>query len=216
MQVHHIHSRDRAFGLIELLAVMAIIGLLLAAAVPVFSNTANSARVASREIIKAHLQQARAHAIATGTSVAVAVPVLASGGELGARSVSLFEVELDGNSYVPSKDADGNERLLQRWESLPGNFHFLSSAQAASAKPTFVDSAETMPTNAKGKALTCHIIVFSPNAQIVRPDTEINVAIGQAVNRGNSLVLTQKSGGSPVIDLIQVNRLTARTRQIQP
>ena len=73
-----------------------------------------------------------------------------------------------------------------------------------------------MPAKVKGEALTCHIIVFSPNGQIVRPDTEINLAIGQAVKRGNSLVLTQKSGGSPAIDLIGVNRLTGRTRLTRP
>lgn len=216
MQAHPIHRHRHAFSLIELLAVMAIIGLLLAAAVPIFSNTSNNARVASREIIKAHLQQARAHAIATGKSVAVAIPILGSDTELGTRAVSLFEVELDGSTYLPSKDADGNERILQRWEILPGNFHFLSSAQASSAKPTIVDSADTMPTNAKGKALTCHIIVFSPTGQIVRPDTEINIATAQAVKRGNALVMTQKSGASPIIDLLQVNRLTGRTRLIQP
>jgi Tfp pilus assembly protein FimT len=196
--------------------VMAIMAVLLAVAVPVFSNSPTNARQASREIIKAHLQQARAHAIATGTSVAVAIPVLASGGNLGARAVSLFEVELAGSSYVPAKDTDGNQRLLQRWEILPGNFHFLSSAQASSAKPTIVDSAATMPTNVKGKALTCHRIVFAPNGQIVRPNTEINIATAQAVLRGDSLTPKQKNGGKPGAEMLQVNRLTGRTRLVEP
>jgi len=212
-------ARDRhapAFSLIELLTVVAIMGLLLAVAVPVISNSSSNARQTSREIIKAHLQQARAHAIATGNATAVAIPVLASGGDLGGRAISLFEVELAGISYVPSKDANGNERLLQRWATLPGNFHFLSSAQVSSAKPTIVDSAETMPANVKGRAITCHIIVFSPNGQIVRPATEINIATAQAVRNGNSLTLTQKNGGSTVSDLLQVNRLTGRTRLIAP
>ena len=101
-------ARDRrapAFSLIELLAVMAIIAVLFAAAAPIFSDSANNARNASREIIKAHLQQARAHAIATSTATAVAIPVLASGGDLGARAISLFEVELVGNEgLVPDTE----------------------------------------------------------------------------------------------------------------
>ena len=212
-------ARDRrapAFSLIELLAVMAIIAVLFAAAAPIFSDSANNARNASREIIKAHLQQARAHAIATSTATAVAIPVLASGGDLGARAISLFEVELDGTSYLPSKDSAGNERMLQRWQTLPGKFHFLPAAQVSSAKPTIVDSADTMPTNVKGNALTCHIIVFGPNGQIVRPSTEINIATAQAAARGNSLTLTQKTGGKPVFDLLQVNRLTGRARFVEP
>lgn len=205
-----------AFGLIELLVVMAIIAVLLVAAVPILSNSSNNARQASQAIIKEHLQQARSHAIATSTATAVAIPVLASGGELGARSISHFEVKLDGANYVPTKDESGHENQLQRWEFLPGNFHFLSAAQTSSDKPTIVDSADTMQTNFKSKTLTCHIIVFAPNGQIVRPSTEINIATAQAANRKNSLILTQQTNGEPVFDLLQVNRLTGRTRFVEP
>lgn len=206
----------QAFSLIELLAVIAILGLLMAAVVPIFSNSSNNARQASREIVKAHLQRARAHAIATGTPTAVAVPVLASGGGLGARALSLFEVGLDSGSYVPTKDADGNDRLLQSWQTLPGNFHFLAGSQIPSGKQTFIDAADTMPTNYKGQALTCHIIVFAPTGQIVRPLTEINIATAQAAARGSALTLTEKTGGEAVIDFLQVNRLTGRTRFLEP
>ncbi len=210
------HRRADAFSLVELLVVMVIIAILLAAAVPVFSNSQNNARQATREIIKAQLQQARAHAIATGTSTAVAIPVVASGSDLGARAISLFEVELLGANYLPLKDAGGNERLLQRWTILPGNFHFLSSAQVSSGKATIVDSPDTMPTMIKARAIICHIIVFSPNGQIVRPATAINIATAQAVRSGNSLTLTQKNSGKPVFDLLQVNRLTGHARFIEP
>ena len=212
-------ARDRrasAFSLIELLTVIAIIGVLLIVAVPIFSNSSNNARQASREIIKAHLQQARAHSIASGNATALAIPVLASDSQLGARSISLFEVELDGADYIPIKDSNGNERMIQRWEILPGNFHFLSGGQVSSTKPTIVNSANTMPTNFKGKALSCHIIVFAPNGQIVRPSTEIIIATAQAVAKGGALTLTQKTEGQPVFDLLQVNRLTGRTRFIEP
>lgn len=205
-----------AFSLLELLTVIAIIAVLLTVAVPIFSSASNNARQASREIITSHLQQARAHAIATGTATAVAIPVLGSGGDLGARAISLFEVEKSGAAYVPIKDAGGEERLLQRWETLPGNFHFLASSQISVGKPTIVDSPDTLATNFKGKPLTCHLIVFAPNGQIVLPASETNIAIAQAARQGSSLTLTRKSGGSPVFDFLQVNRLTGRTRTIRP
>jgi prepilin-type N-terminal cleavage/methylation domain-containing protein len=205
-----------AFSLIELLTVIAIIAVLLVAAIPMFSNSAVNASQASREIVKAHLQQARAHAIASGSSTAVAIPVLGSGGELGARAISLFEVEKTGAIYTPAKDANGDELLLQRWETLPGNFHFLTASQVSSGKPTIIDSADTLQTNYKGIAVTCHFIVFAPNGQIVLPASEINIALAQAAPRGSTLALTRKNEGSPVFDLIQVNRLTGRTRSIQP
>lgn len=206
----------RAFSLIELLAVMAIMSVLLAVGIPLLSNSSNNARLASREIIGAHLQQARAHAIATGTATAVAIPTLSSGVALGARAISLFEVGPSGNTYAPLNDSDGKQRMLQRWEILPGNFHFITGAQASSAKATIADSTEIMATEFKSVALTCHIIVFAPNGQIVRPATELNIATAQAARRGNTLTLTQKNGGKPTVDFLQVNRLTGRTRLLQP
>ena len=205
-----------AFSLIELLAVIAIMTMLLAVAVPLLSDPSNNARQASREIIKAHLQRARAHAIASGSSTAIAIPVLATGGDLGGRAISLFEVVKNGAAYEPVKDESGVEMQLQRWETLPGSFHFMPKSLISSPKLTIVDATETLLTNYKGKAVTCHLIVFATNGQIVLPSSETNIAIARATNRGNSLTLTQKSKGSPVYDLLQVNRLTGRTRFIQP
>ncbi len=204
-----------AFSLVELLAVITMMAILLAVAVPIFADPSNSARQASREIIKAHLQRARSHAIASGSPTAIAIPVLATGGELGGRAISLFEVVKNGAVYEPAKDEAGSEKLLQRWETLPGNFHFMPSSLISSPK-TIVDAPETLLTNYKGKAVTCHLIVFAPNGQIVLPSSATNIAIARATRRGNSLALTQKSKGSPVYDLLLVNRLTGRTRFIEP
>ena len=204
-----------AFSLVELLAVITMMAILLAVAVPIFADPSNSARQASREIIKAHLQRARSHAIASGSPTAIAIPVLATGGELGGLAISLFEVVKNGAVYEPAKDEAGSEKLLQRWETLPGNFHFMPSSLISSPK-TIVDAPETLLTNYKGKAVTCHLIVFAPNGQIVLPSSATNIAIARATRRGNSLALTQKSKGSPVYDLLLVNRLTGRTRFIEP
>lgn len=206
------------FSLIELLVVIAIISVLLVAAIPIFSNSSNSARQASREIIKAHLQQARAHAIASGTATAITIPVLNSDPDLGARSISLFEVENQGGLYTPLKDSGGQDVQLQRWEKLPGNFHFLSSSQIPGGKSTILDESVTLSTNYKGKALGCNFIVFSPNGQIVRPasGTPIRIALAQTGRQGNTLTLTQKSAGKPVFDILQINRLTGRTSFIDP
>lgn len=212
----HAHRGLKAFSLVELIVVIAIMAIMIAVAVPMFADPANSARQASREIIRAHLQRARAHAIASGTSTAITIPVLATGGELGGRAISLFEVVKTSTGYEPAKDETGSEKLLQRWETLPGNFYFMPSALISSPKPTIVDTAETLQTNYKGKAVTCHLIVFSPNGQIVLPSSETNIAIARATSRGNSLTLTQKTAGKPVFEFLQINRLTGRSRTIQP
>lgn len=205
-------SRSGGFSLIELLVVMGIISVLLVAAFPIFTNNSNSARNASREIIKGYIQQARAHAIASGTPTALAIPVLNTDQELGARAVSLVEVENSTGSYRPIKDADGNDRLLQRFGKLSGSFHFLSSSQVSTRHPTVLENAESISILSNGRSLACRAIVFSPNGQIVQPPsgTPISIAIGQAVKRSGSLVMTDQNGGQPVFDELVVNRLTGR------
>ena len=215
-----------AFSLLELLVVMAIISVLLVAAVPIFSNSSNTARIASREMIKAHLQQARSHAIATGNATAVTIPEVGAGSDLGARSISLFEVEKDETSgdYQPSKatDASGNptaeDAQIQRWETLPGNFHFLTSALISSTTDTLMDHTDRLATNYKNRAISNHFIVFGPSGQIVRPvaGKPIRIAIAQATRSGDKLVPTQRGGDRPVFELLEVNRLTGRTREVEP
>jgi prepilin-type N-terminal cleavage/methylation domain-containing protein len=209
----------RAFSLVELLVVIAIISILLVAAFPIFTNNSNSARQASREIIKGYLQQARAHAIASGNATALAIPVLGSDPALGARSASLVEVEVDNSSgsYEPIQE-NGQDRLLQRWGKLSGNFYFLTAAQANAPKPTVLETTNTLQVTSKGKTFSCNAIVFAPNGQIVQPPSGIIIAIamGQAINRNGSLTLTDRKNGQPVFDLLQVNRLTGRTRFYKP
>ncbi len=213
-------SHPRAFSLIELLVVMGIISLLLVAAFPIFSNSSNNARNASRETIKGYLQQARAHAIASGNPTALTIPVTGSDPELGGRSASLVEVENSTGSYKPmkKKDADGNDlatdNLLQRFGKLSGNFHFLSNTQVTTPKPTVMENGETLQVTSPTKTLSCRAIIFSPNGQIVRPPsgTPIVIAIGQGVVRNGGFVLTDKKDGQPVFDLLEVNRLTGRAK----
>lgn len=207
-----------AFSLIELLAVIAVIAILLVAAVPIFSDSSNNARRASGEILKAHLQQARAHAIASGNPTAVAIPAITTGDQRGAKSITLFEVEKDGNDYILSTAENENgtpgQPQLQRWTILPGNFHFLSSSLISSSKGTIMDSTERLTTNDGD----CHFIVFSSGGRIVAPlpGESIRIAYAQAARKGDSLTLTQRTDGTPVFEFIEVNRLTGRTRRIDP
>lgn len=203
----------RAFSLIELLVVMAIISLLLVAAIPAFTNSTNSARQASREIIKGYLQQARAHAIASGNATAVAFPALGSDPELGAHALSLVEVENSTGQFIPVKDGNGNDKLLERWGQLSGSFHFLTSADVPALQGNVMDGAPQLTVENSVRSLPCHMIVFSSNGQIVRPPagTPVTLAIGQGVKRNGSLTLTDRTGGAAVYDLLQINRLTGRS-----
>src|SRR6478735_7905872 len=114
---------SKGFTLIELLAALTVTSILLAVGVPLFTDPSNNARKASRDILRAHLQQARAHAIATGNTTAVLLPDYADA-DTGGKLSGIAEITLPTNrtgSYQVSK-------LLQRWTRLPQNIYFLNQA----------------------------------------------------------------------------------------
>ena len=206
-------ARD-GFSLIEVLVVMGIISILLVAAIPLVSNTSNSARNASRETIKAHLQQARSRAISSGNATALVFPVLSSDPDLGARTMVLVEVENPAGRYVPIAAQQGKSLEKYRFGKLATGFYFLSNSQVSTAQPSVLESGYVLSLSSKGKVIECRAIIFAPSGQVVQPASGIHIAIamGQAVNNKGKLYLTDSKEGSPVFDLLQINRLTGKVK----
>ena len=154
--------------------------------------------------------------MSSGNYTALAIPTVAANPELGSKAMGLIEVEKTGTAFQPLADAAGTQKLLQQWESLPGNFHFIPASMTTSGTPTVLESAEILELPHQGRTITCHVVIFSPNGQIIQPSGRINLALAQARNVGGLLNPTEKNDGKPVYDLLQVNRLTGRTRSTTP
>lgn len=191
--------------------------ILAGIAVAGFSNSSHNARKISREIVKGHLQQARAHAIASRNLTAIIIPAGHSGAS-ALRAMSLIEVEKIDGRYVPIENEDGEAILLQGWKRLPKNFHFVSASMINTEHPTLVDHETSLTILHRGREIECHMLVFTPNGQIVFPvsGTAIHVAIAQVAGDRHSLRISEKSNKDPVFDLLLVNRLTAKTQNITP
>ncbi len=206
-----------AFSLIELLAVMAILMILAGITVSGICDSSHNARQISREIVKIHLQQTRAHAIATRNQTALIIPVRESG-KSGLRTISLIEVEKVDGSYVPMEKKDGSTAPLQRWMELPKNFHFVTNTMIQSEQRTVLDYEKTLIISQRGIEIECHMIVFTPNGQIAYPFSgePIHIALAEVARNRNSFQISEISNHKPVVDLLLVNRLTARTRSMKP
>jgi hypothetical protein len=196
---------------------MTIVMILSGIAVSGLSLSSHHARQTSREMIKTHLQQARAHAIATRAMTALIIPVRDSG-KKALQAISFIEVERIDGEYEPLKDGSGGAAPLQRWVDLPQNFHFVTSRMIKSDLPTAVDYEKTLSIFQRGHEMECHMIVFAPNGQICYPPSgePIRIAMAHVVRNGNSFRISQMSNQEPVFDLLLVNRLTARARSITP
>lgn len=206
-----------AFSLIELLAVMAILMVLAGIAISGFSDSSHNARQISREILRTHLQQARAHAIATRHHTALVIPDRDSG-KLGLCAISLIEVELVDGDYTPIRTEHGIVKPLQRWTNFPQNFHFVTSSMIGSDQPTLLDHEKRLTVVQGSTEIRCHMIVFAPNGQIISPSSgaPIHIAIARVARNGSSFRIIENSAHEPVFDLLLVNRLTAKTRNITP
>ncbi len=216
-KVRRKHPFLPAFSLIELLAVMAILFILSGIAVFGISNSSLHARQNAREIAKSHLQQARAHAIATRALTAMIIPIGAND-QTGLCAVSLIEVEAIDDGFIPVINNNGDATLLQRWTMLPQNFHFVSNSLIQSKQLTVVDHEKTLIISQQGHEMKCQMIVFASNGQIIYPlsGVPIYIAIAQVVRNGHAYRIDQTSNHGPIFDLLLVNRLTAKTRNIVP
>lgn len=203
-----------AFSLIELLVVIAILTILAGIAIPMTSSASGSnARRTSREIVKNHLQQARAHAIATRNHTALIIPDSESG-ENGLCALSLAEIEKKDGKYAAIQNEHGSGSLLKRWTKMPKNVHLISNAMMESEALTILDHEEKLSVLDRGKETECHMIVFAPNGQIDYPPagTTIHIAIAK-LDKGQ---IADRSDGNPVFDLLLVNRLTGKAQNIAP
>lgn len=209
-------GKRRGFSLVELLVVMLILMILLLAAAPVFMKSSQRARQGARELVKGHLQRARAHAIANGKATAVIVPDYSAGTELGGKMLGIAEVNWVSTPANPAGSYQITQ-LLQRWESLPGSVVIMSQTTARHPRPTVMELSLRSPMTIAQRPITGAVIVFSPTGQIVSPTGGVmEIVLGQGKVIGGQLTATEKNGNKVSYDLLQINRLTGRARQLDP
>lgn len=204
----------QGFTLVELLAVIAVIVLLMVAGIPLLSDPSTHGRQTSREILRAHLQQARGHAIASGRATAMIIAGHDGGSVRTGGLMTIAEVE--------AQPAGGNPfrvtRLIQRWTLLPENMFFLNQSAVRSSQPTMMDSPPIVDAEYQKKPLGCHAVIFSPDGRITHPadGMPLTLAIGKGQQAQGGVIATQKSDGKVVFDLLRINRLNARARILDP
>lgn len=215
-QRHRSIAGWRGFSLTELLVVMLILMILLVAAAPVFTKSGQRARQGARELVKGHLQRARSHAIANGKATAVVVPDYSAGADLGGKMLGIAEVNWISTPENPAGSYQVTQ-MLQRWESLPGSVVIMSQPVTRHPRPTIMELSLRSPMAIARRPITGAVIVFSPTGQIISPaGGAMEILLGQGKVIGGQLTATEKNGNKVSYDLLQINRLTGRARQLDP
>ncbi len=120
----------QGFTLFEILIVLGILALLLGISLPALSNSSGNARMTSFELIQAHLQQARAHAISSGKPTVIAFSNHSASGSEASSSVSIFEASsavLKDLSYSAPDFSQGYQQIqgtkkASTWDPLSAEF----------------------------------------------------------------------------------------------
>lgn len=196
-------KKYRAFSLLELLGVVAIIGLLMALAVPSIAGfTSPAGRKGAVIVVMNALEQARAAAIESGRDVAVLF--WKKNGVSGTDAN-----EPDALMLLRKNEAGSGWEPLTRWIKLPQGILFHSEDANSLMQTSQPDSSLlSAVAGAKPLANQTGMVEFSSSGAVKTPSSPmagglyISFTEGQRASDSNTLsVKKQKSGGLEVISL---------------
>ena len=198
---HHF-KKQRAFSLLELLAVAAIVGMLMALAVPAISGfTSPAGRKGAVIVVMNALEQARVSAIETGRDVVVLF--WRKNGTTGTQPD-----EPDALMLLRRNETDTAWEPATRWIKLPNGVLFHSEDENSLIRGSQPDSSLLLAVpGATPSASQTGALQFSSSGAVKNQATSsaglyIAFTEGQRASGSNTLAIDkQKSGGREVISL---------------
>ena len=214
--VHRPHRSPRAFSLIELSVVIAILLTLVTAGAQLLGHTEVQTRRAGTELISNLIEQARNTAITSRRHVVLAIaepgdiPNTDARCRLGIFKVDSWPDALDGK--IISADQKG------RWRAFETGLAVSAGKLEGFDNP--LDAEELTleyESNSKTKNAKIHAIAFNPRGAIVHPSSAqpivLRVAAGHYRN-GKFVPRKNTNNGAMVEQKIRIGRITARPYRI--
>jgi prepilin-type N-terminal cleavage/methylation domain-containing protein len=203
-------QRSKAFTLIEVVTVIAVLVILLMAGISLLGGTGAQARRAATDLLAGMIEQARTTAITTRSDVilAIAEPGDLPGSDERGR-LALFRVE----TWPDSPTEPIKATLLNRWRTLETGVVLLGGEVGGLANP--LDSAQRKiqfgPNHSK--EVEAHILVFHPRGGLRIPEGSTPVAMRVAEGGyRNGVASPNRRGDSATIaeNQLRIGRVTAR------
>ncbi len=207
----------RAFTLIEIVAVIAVLVTLLVSGVALLGGTGSQARRAGADMLTGMIEQARTSAITSRSYVVLAV---AEPGDLptGDQRVrlGLFKVEPDKWPDDPSQTIGAV--LMSRWRILENGLVLIGGQVDGVENP--LDGGElslAFGSGSKSRTVKVHALVFNPRGGLHYPlgSTPMGMRIAEGGYRGGKATANRRGDSQTIAEnRLKIGRVTARPYRI--
>ena len=201
------YGHKQSYTLVEILVVIAIIGILLSISIPAFEKITKGNRVNNAAAsIGTALSLARSQAISMRQRVAVILPTTTTAGVKNKRSIRLAYVNSANNftAWLPGS----------KWLELPEGTLFAEADNATQWQAVgFTSLSNISNVNLDGSLIPLTGIVFTPygSVDITSPQVFIMVTDGVVNSVSGVITYTSYDGSKPLNTMeITINKFTGR------
>jgi prepilin-type N-terminal cleavage/methylation domain-containing protein len=210
------HSVRRAFTLVEMLAVIAVLAILLVAGVGLLGGTSAQARKSATDALGGMIEQARTSAITSRSHVVLAI---AEPGDLPANDklcrIGLFKVAIDQWPPNPAS-AEIPAVLMSRWKTLENGVILINGQPANQQTPNALDGDElTIKYRDNVPAVKVHAIAFNSRGGLIHPigSSPLLLRLAEGGYRNGQRSPNQRNG-EIAENLLKIGRVTGRSYRI--
>lgn len=222
-KISRLRRRARAFSLVEILSVLALVAVMTGLAVPALSNLGSAGKLShSGNQIAGLLDFARSSAMAHNSLTAVVIATHPTDGS-SHRAVTVFELRSRADG-VPVASSDWNQ--IARWETLPAGVLVdsdpstltLNSSHDAPGVPGVPSPALPQPSHA-GRTLTnFRYLVFLPSGSLLSGKSNSLRLVEGVMASGTGDVSYTRRGTDGAVNFYEMTVLgsTGRTLVTRP
>lgn len=204
------NSRKRAFTLIEMVVVTAILSILLLASARLMRNPGPHARKTGSDLITGLVDQARAAAISSRARIILAV---AEPGDLPSGDQTCHLALFRAESWPEQQGEPVQATQISRWQPLAAGVILLAGAADGIANLLDADQLTIHYGKDHGRSVETHAMVIHPRGGLHYPQGSAPVAIRIAEGGYRSGTATpNRRGPDQTIaeNLLKIGRVTAR------